>query len=115
MPFKKRIAVADISIAAVHHDLDAVAAPALVGVANELDVAGCYAFMAHALPFRLALRHRVGGAITSRVRPLISDASECTRSRVGSPPERTVRSSCAGGLRFAAPVGGHLADGSAAT
>jgi hypothetical protein len=25
-----------------HHDLDAVAAPALVGVANELDVAGCY-------------------------------------------------------------------------
>src|SRR6516165_8128062 len=43
-----RIAVTDIGIAAMHHDLDAVAASALVGVANELDVAGCYRI--HGLP-----------------------------------------------------------------
>ena len=42
------VAVADIGIAAMHHDLDAVAASALVGVANELDVAGCYRI--HGLP-----------------------------------------------------------------
>src|SRR5438105_1563046 len=90
-----RIAVADISIAAVHHDLDAVTAPALVGVANELDVAGCDRIHGSPLPFRAAPgpRHRVGGEITSSVRPLVSDASEFTRLRVGSPPERTVRSS----------------------
>ena len=34
-----RIAVPDIGIATMHHDLDAVAAPALVGVAMN-DVAG---------------------------------------------------------------------------
>jgi hypothetical protein len=39
----------------VHHDLDAVTAPALVGVANELDVAGCYRIHGSPLPFRLAL------------------------------------------------------------
>jgi hypothetical protein len=35
-----RIAMADIGVAAMHHDLDAVAAATLVGVADELDVAG---------------------------------------------------------------------------
>jgi hypothetical protein len=35
-----RIAVADIGVAAMHHDLNAVATPALVGVTDELDVAG---------------------------------------------------------------------------
>src|SRR3984893_10032425 len=73
-----RIAVADIGIAAVHHDLDAVTAPALVGVANELDVAGCYRIHGSPLPFRAAPRHRIGGATTSRVRPLVfvRDAGE---------------------------------------
>src|SRR5712671_8246106 len=51
-----RIAVADIGIAAVHHDLDAVAAPSLVGVANELDVAGCYRIHGLPLPSRAAPR-----------------------------------------------------------
>src|SRR5580704_7735796 len=37
-----RIAVADIGIASMHHDLDAIATPALVGVADELDVAECH-------------------------------------------------------------------------
>jgi hypothetical protein len=37
-----RIAVADIGVAAMHHDLDAIAAPALVGVADELDISGRY-------------------------------------------------------------------------
>src|ERR1700724_430882 len=37
--------------------------------------------------------HRVNGAMTSRARPLVSDASEFTRLRVGSPPKRKVRSS----------------------
>src|SRR5712671_823225 len=49
-----RIAVADIGIAAVHHDLDAVAAPALVGVADELDVAGRYRIHAHLSPVALS-------------------------------------------------------------
>src|ERR1700720_2528406 len=45
--------------------------------------------------------HRVSGAMTSRARPLVSDASEFTRLRVGSPPKRTVRSSvCRTGLRL---------------
>ena len=43
-----RIAVANIGIAAMHHDLDAVAASALVGVADELDVARRYSI--HGLP-----------------------------------------------------------------
>src|SRR5271166_1483253 len=37
-----RISVADIGIAAMDHDLNTVAAPTLVGVADELDVAGRY-------------------------------------------------------------------------
>jgi hypothetical protein len=75
-PDDVRIAVADIGIAAVHHDLDAVAAPALVGVADKLDVAGCYRI--HGLTFPLSRRssasYRVGGAMTSRARPLVPDA-----------------------------------------
>src|ERR1700730_18660118 len=62
-----RIAVADIGIAAVHHDLDAVTAPALVGVANELGVAGCYRSHGSPLPC-LAVprsRHRVEVGIPS--------------------------------------------------
>src|ERR1700731_1059343 len=52
----------------------------------------------HPSPF-----HRVNGAMTSRARPLVSDASELTRLRVGSPPKRTVRSSvCRTGLRLPA-------------
>src|SRR6516162_5676482 len=47
-----RIAVADIGIAAMHHDLDAVAAPALVGVADELYIARRYRI--HGLPPQLA-------------------------------------------------------------
>src|SRR5580704_14376079 len=47
--------------------------------------------------------HRLNGAMTSRARPLVSDASELTRLRVGSPPKRTVRSSvCRTGLRLPA-------------
>src|SRR5579864_3838860 len=68
-----RKAVADIGIAAVHHDLDAVAAPALVGASDELDVARCYS--SHASPSRCGAgsrSYRVGGAIASRARPLVS-------------------------------------------
>src|ERR1700738_816081 len=51
--------------------------------------------------------HRVNGAMTSRARPLVSDASEFTRLRVGSPPKRTVRSSvCTTGLRVPHRPGG---------
>src|ERR1700736_3282979 len=51
--------------------------------------------------------HRVNGAMTSRARPLVSDASEFTRLRVGSPPKRTVRSSvCTTGLRLPHRPGG---------
>jgi hypothetical protein len=39
----------------VHHDLDAVAAPALVGVADELDVAGRYRIHGSPLPCRASL------------------------------------------------------------
>jgi hypothetical protein len=34
-----RIAVTDIGVAAMHHDLHAVAAPTLVAVADETDIA----------------------------------------------------------------------------
>ena len=49
-----RIAMADIGVAAMHHDLDAVAAPTLVGVADELDVAGRDRI--HGSPLRLFRR-----------------------------------------------------------
>src|SRR6516225_10331953 len=66
-----RIAVADIGIAAMHHDLDAVAASALVGVADELDVARRYRIHGLPLPWRSPLAsHRVGSALTSRAKPL---------------------------------------------
>src|SRR6478609_408652 len=66
-----RIAVADIGIAAVHHNLDTVTAPALVGVANELDVARCYRIHGSPHPCRATPRasHRVGGAMTRRQGP----------------------------------------------
>src|SRR5271169_3405219 len=70
-----RIAVADIGVAAMHHDLDAVAASALVGVADELDVARRYRIHSLPLPCRASLAsHRVSGARTSRARPSFSDA-----------------------------------------
>jgi hypothetical protein len=59
----------------MHHDLDAVAASALVGVADELDVARRYRIHGLPLPCRASLAsHRVGGAMTSRARPLASNA-----------------------------------------
>src|SRR6516162_6887593 len=52
------------------------------------------AFMAHLYPIALPLALVIASAaMTGRARPLVSDASEFTRLRVGSPPERTVRSS----------------------
>src|SRR6516162_312495 len=47
-----RVAVADIGIAAMHHDLDAVAPSALVGMADELDVARRYRIHGLPLPCR---------------------------------------------------------------
>jgi hypothetical protein len=46
----------------VHHDLDAIAAPALVGVANELDVAGSYRIHGSPLPCRAAPRPLIASA-----------------------------------------------------
>src|SRR5713101_4979215 len=65
-----RIAVADIGIASMHHNLDAVATPALVGVADELDIAGCHRIHGSILPYCAAPRTLTAAAVHCRTRAM---------------------------------------------
>src|SRR5262249_13069886 len=69
------VAVADIGIAAMHHDLDAIAAPTLVRVADEFDAARHRCSHRSPRPMScLPLPYqRVGGAMVSRAKPLVSE------------------------------------------
>jgi hypothetical protein len=51
----------------MHHDLDAVATPALVGVADELDVAECHRIHGSSLPYCAATRPLAAAGVHCRI------------------------------------------------